>query len=114
MIDTQTTTDFASRTLQGLVAIAASAGMLMLAAGPAEAAAVKLIVQPAALQTADGRAVVDARIERAAQQVCTIGDEGRNFASRRERDLCIARSLSDARAKVAALQQRHTVQMAAN
>lgn len=94
-------------------ALAASALMLGLAAGPASASSVALEVNPQELATPAGRDRVEAQLLQAATKVCSLGDEDRSPASRLIRSGCVKASLADARAQVAALQHKQTIMLAA-
>ena len=97
------TSNFAPTIFSGLFAVAASALILGFAAAPAEAATVTLSVSAADLATPQGRALVDARIEGAAKQVCDIDNSVRDLKAYRFAKLCTAETIEATRAKVATL-----------
>jgi len=88
------------------LALVASASMLTFAAAPAEASSVPVKVYTFELASADGRAAVDARLERAARQACGL-DRGRDSLTTRARAKdCVAEALVDARTQVAEVKGR--------
>ena len=98
-----TTTNFAPTFFSGLFAIATSALVLGFAAAPAQATSVMLSVSAADLATPQGRALVDARIEGAAKQVCDMDNSVRDLRAHRFAKLCTAETIEATRAKVAAI-----------
>ncbi len=103
-----TTSNFASTLFSGLFAIAASSLILGFATAPAEAATIKLAAYD--LSTEQGRAKLDARIDRAAKQVCGVNNGSMDLAAKRFADACVEETIADTRAKVAVF--RSTAQMA--
>lgn len=105
---TITTSPFFNATL----AIVASAAMLTFAVAPAEASSVPVTVFPHELATPEGRAVVDARLERAAERACGATLARETLAAQAASKACVAEALADARIQVAAVKTRS--QMASN
>jgi len=104
-----TASTFAPTVFSGLLAIAASAIVLGFAAAPAEAATIRVAAYD--LSTEKGRASLDARIHRAAKQVCGVNNGALDMSARRFADRCVEETIADTRAKVAAF--RASVQTAA-
>jgi len=100
------TTLSTSTLFNAMLALVASAIMLALAAAPAEAASVQVKISPYEMATTQGRAVLDARLDRAARQACGL-ERGRDLlvAKARARE-CAAEALAGARIQVAELRNR--------
>lgn len=101
--------NLASNVFSGLFAIAASSIILAFAASPAEAATIK--VSSYDLSTEQGRAATDARIRRAAKQVCGVNSGAMNLKAKRFADQCVTETVADTSEKVAAY--RASAQLAA-
>lgn len=101
--------NLASNVFSGLFAIAASSIILAFAAAPAEAATIK--VSGYDLSTEQGRAAIDARIIRAAKQVCGVNNGAMNLQAKRFAEQCVAETVADTRERVAAY--RASAQLAA-
>lgn len=96
-----------STIFNALLALVASAVMLALAAAPAEASPVRVQISPEELTTPAGRAVLDARLDRAARQACGL-EWGRDLPVARARARkCAAEALAGARIQVAELRNRN-------
>jgi UrcA family protein len=96
-----------------VLALAASATMLGIAAGPAEAAtpgstaSVKVPVGQFELSTFDGRKAATARVVAAAERVCAEGGvDTLNVTEVAAFKLCVADAVVDARQQMAAIQTR--------
>lgn len=87
------------------VALAATALTFGLSAGPALASpSVMVTVTAADLATAEGRTAVDARIARAAAKACGFDTNERDLGQRRLGHRCVADSVANAQATLAARQ----------
>lgn len=85
------------------LALIASAAVLTFVAGPAEAKSVPVTVTKAELATPEGRAVVDARIARAARKACSSGVDARDLKALASVNACTRQAQAEARTQVAAL-----------
>ena len=104
-----TASTFVPAIFSGLLAIAASSIVLGFAAGPAEAATIRVAAYD--LSTEQGRANLDAHIKRAAKQVCGVNNGVMNLSAKRSTERCVEETIADTRAKVATY--RASAQMAA-
>lgn len=104
-----TASNFVPTVFSGLLAIAASSIIVGFAAAPAEAATIRVAAYD--LSTEQGRANLDARIKRAAKQVCGVNSGALNVSAKRFADQCVEETIADTRAKVASY--RASAQMAA-
>lgn len=80
---------------------AISAGPAM--ATPVEARSVTLVVNPGDLATVSGRSALDARIARAARQVCGWHMAERGLGQVRQQQACVDQAVRDTKEKVAQL-----------
>lgn len=95
-----TSTSFAAAAL----AIGATLFTFGLSAGPALAAtSMDVSVRGADLSTVEGRAAVDARIDRAARHVCGANGVDRALAARMAARHCVAEAVAGARPQLAAI-----------
>jgi len=94
-----------------LFATVASATMLSFAIAPAHAASVPVTVAAHELATPEGRAQVDARIERAAARVCGVTNGRTPLAEQARTRACAVETLAAARSQVAVAKMKF--QMAA-
>lgn len=82
-----------------LLALVASATMLGFAAAPVQAGIVVVKVSAGELASVNGRASVDARIERAARKACK--SDSRELTAAPSYGECVDKALADARIRVA-------------
>lgn len=88
------------------LAVVASAAMLTFAVAPAEAASVVVKISTQDLTTAEGRAAVDARLERAAKRACGFSHGREALATKALAQACVAKALADARTQMAGVKAR--------
>lgn len=86
-----------------LFALAASSLTLGFAAGPAQAASVKVAVERHELASVSGRAAVEGRIGRAADRVCGVSKVWMPLSDRASIVACREKAVADARAQLASL-----------
>lgn len=91
---------------RAVLALAASGVILGFVAMPAMAASVPVKVKPAELESVEGRASVDNKIATAARRACARSGDYQDLSAWRDRQICVARAIEDARVQLAGISQK--------